>query len=597
MRTEPYAYPKRFRLTGLIELTYRDYNTTSKYHGRTSESSSSSFEQRYKLGLQGYVYHPKLVSFKVGLLFRRIDSVDNSDIKHEAKDIGYDFSASILRANPVSLHIYGLKTDSTIEDWSSAPYSISSSYYGARLHITKRNFPSAIIEYYSWRFTIEREIRALLYHPYKKYVLEGKRVKEESSISTISANINGFFNSINTRYSIVGSLTDYKSPFRKYEIKNIMTTTYTTLKQEVSTLSTSFQYSDIDYKKLTMFRTDLGLNPIKKLHLDFGYEYLTFESEKEEAQLQTVSNYLLYRFSRLVFGTTHLRYTFGRRNDNKEDTYDIKVGLNYGKSIKDYDFTSYYKFSISKDERRGEYKYMNNSFGVGMSTRRFKFARIYTNYDLSIGKYDYNYTYKEGDFFESDFEDIYVDLNKLSAKGDYTEHKIRIGVSGTGPRRAYWNIEAESRIFDSKIVNHGTVFWIGEEQWAEKIRHHTLTGDIGYPLGQKGLVTAKASYTTGQTNSEDVQKYYYELRFNYRILRNLNLIAWWREDWRNKGWWGKRTFLTQRLYGWKTREYQMEIYYVLYRIKLSLEYNVYKVEEGPFTSEYRRIYLKASRPF
>jgi hypothetical protein len=76
-------------------------------------------------------------------------------------------------------------------------------------------------------------------------------------------------------------------------------------------------------------------------------------------------------------------------------------------------------------------------------------------------------------------------------------------------------------------------------------------------------------------------------------------LAWWREEFRNKGWWaGSSTNdINAREFGWKTREYEMEIYYSIYRMKLSLEYNAYWVEEGPVTSEYKRLYVKLSRPF
>jgi hypothetical protein len=287
----------------------------------------------------------------------------------------------------------------------------------------------------------------------------------------------------------------------------------------------------------------------------------------------------------MIFGTTHLRYRFGKRDGIREDSYDIDAGLNYGKTIKEYDFASYYKFSLSKDERYGEYKFMGNSLGIGVSTRKFRVGNIYANYDISLRTFDFSY-YTFGDTGSSTTENV-----------DSLEHKIRAGINGLGPGRTYWNIEAEGRIFDSDTKNAGFGFWIGEEQWAEKIRHYTFTGDIGYPIKQRGMATFKASYTTGKTNSENVERYYYEGRINYHILRNLNLVAWWREEWRNKGWWTGRPTTQQRNYGWKNREYQLELRYLLRRITLSLEYNVDKLEEGPSISEYKRLYMKLTKPF
>jgi hypothetical protein len=296
---------------------------------------------------------------------------------------------------------------------------------------------------------------------------------------------------------------------------------------------------------------------------------------------------LRYRFSRLIFGNAQLRYRFGKRDGSREDSYDISTGLNYGRPVKDFDFTSYYKFNLSKEERYGEYKFMGNSLGVSLSTRKFMWGRIYSNYDISHRKIDFS------SFNESE------DSDRSLEKANSLEHRIRAGINGRGPGRAHWNIEAEARIFDADFSGQRSGFWLGDEDWAEKIRHYTLSGDIGYPVGRRGVATVRAGYTTGTTDSEPVEKYYYEGRFNYRLFRNLNLLAWWREEWRNKGWWAASPIIDSRIraFGWKTREFQVELYYVLYRTTISLEYNSYWSEQGPLTSEYKRLYVKLSRPF
>ena len=595
MTTAPYAYLKRFRFTGLVELTYRDYSLVSTYRGRKAESEWKSFGQRYRVGLKGYVYHPKLLNFSTSLTFRKEQTDYDSGGGTDARDINYDFFVSILPTTPVSLDFYGLKTDSTIEGWGAVHYNITSNSYGARLCFTKMNFPLIRFEYYHWDYTIERKREWLVPDMYE---LNGKSrmIQEKTENNRFSAYINGYLKAINTHYNITSNLSDYTSPFRKYDGKNITANTYTKIKTK-NTLSMSFQDSDIDVTKLTMFTANLTLFPIGRLHHSYVYEYFTSEqrlSETEKVKLgsHTIGNYLLYRVSRMIYGTARLRYKFGKRDGIKEDSYNVNTQLNYGTTIKDFDFTSYYKFSLSEEERRGEYKFMEHSLGIGLSKRKFRWGKVYANYDISIRKYDYMYSVKENDFFDSEFEE----LDKVSAEGDSIEHRIRTGLNGKGPGRAYWNIEAEGRILDSETEDHGTTFWLGEGYWAEKIRHYTVTGDVGYPIGLRGLSTFKASYTTGTTNSEPVEKYYYEVRLNYRILRNLNLLAWWREEWQNKGWWSGR-FLVGREYGRKTREYQMELNYLIHKITVAMEYNVYRLEEGPYMSEYKRLYMKLSRPF
>jgi len=156
MAAAPYAYLKKFRLTGLVELSYRDYSVSSTYRGRKSESGLSSFEQRYKLGLQGYVYHPKLVTFSTSVTFRKEKTdFDSGGGERDAKDINYNFSATFLATRPVSMDVYGSRTDSTIE--GVAPYDITSNYYGTRLYFRHRKYPSVRLEYNHWDYTIERE--------------------------------------------------------------------------------------------------------------------------------------------------------------------------------------------------------------------------------------------------------------------------------------------------------------------------------------------------------------------------------------------------------------------------------------------------------
>lgn len=597
MSAARYAYVKKYRITGLVELTYRDYGIESKYDSKTSKSDYSTFEQRYKLGLTGYVYHPKLVSFAASVTFRKEDGDLGAGGDYGADTFGYDFSLSVLPLNPVSLNIYALRSDSTIEGWGASPFSITSNYYGARFRFTKRKYPFVVVEYSHLDFTIERERGILVYDPREqRVVLRRKPVKEESSIDRYFFNVYGSIKSLRTRYTVAATYSEFSNPSRSYDGINVTATTYTTFKVE-NWLSTSLQFYDIDTYKRKMFATNLRLAPIGRLYHSYRYGYEIYETENEKRHFQTFGNNLLYKYSRFFSASTRLLYGYGKRDGMREESYDINAALHYNRPLKTFEVTSYYRFAFSKEQRRREHTYMNNSVGVGFVTRKFLWGTLYGNYDFAISNYNFSYALKENDFFDWEENGDY-EVEKISAEGDSMEHRVRVGLRGKGPRRVYWNVEAEGRIYDSEIRDHkGTVFWLGEEQWAEKIRHYTVTGDIGYPFGRRGLATAKASYTTGQTNSEDIERYFYEFHVNYRIFRNLNALAWWREDWRNRGWWTGRPLASERVYGWKTREYEIELRYVIRRITFTVEYNVYRYEEGRYASEYRRLLLRARRPF
>lgn len=579
-----YTYPKMFRFTGLIELTYRDYSTISTSYGRRTESGWTSFEQRYRLGLQGYIYHPKLVTFSTSVTFRKekTEVKENPENEWEAKDINYDLSASFLSTRPVSLDVYASKTDSTVEGWST-PNDITSNSYGATLGFIKNRFPSIRIEYNHWDYTIERMRGWRVFDESKELVVERKLVKEKTEMDRYSVNINGFLNFINTRYNIMGDFSEHSDPIRNYTGKNISTSTHTIIKKE-NMLSTSFQYSDIYNTQLTRFATDLRLRPRGRLYHSYGYEYLTSETEKGKTDSHTISSSLRYRFSRRIHGNANFRYTVGKKDGVSEESYDVDAGLNYGRLIRNFDFTSYYKFSFGKEKINGESKFMWHTLGLGLATRKFRWGKVYLDYDFSYRTFDFAY-------------ETLQQTDMKTGQTDAIEHSLRMGINGRGPGRAYWTVEAEGRIFDSKTKRGGGGFWFGEEYWAEKIRHYTLTGDIGYPIGRKGTAVFRASYTTGETNSIGIKRYYYEGRLNYRIFRNLNLLARWREEWQSKGWWAGTTAVESRDYGIKTREYEFDLYYMFRRVTLSLEYNAYKTEEGPSITEAKRLYLRLSRRF
>ena len=117
---------------------------------------------------------------------------------------------------------------------------------------------------------------------------------------------------------------------------------------------------------------------------------------------------------------------------------------------------------------------------------------------------------------------------------------------------------------------------------------------MGIPTGRKGAVTLRASYTTGQTNSLDVKRYNYEARFKYSFFRALRFSAWWREEWFNGEWWAG-SYLHTIGRDTKTKDFGFDLYYNWRKMSFSAEYVVYVLEEGPLSTEGRRLYLKLRR--
>ena len=192
MASSPYALAKRFRITGLVELTYHDYSIESKDDRSGTKYDYSTFEQRYELGLKGYVYHPKLVSFSTRVTFRKDDADWESGGHSDADNIAYDLSASILPMNPVSLHVFALKSDSTIEGSGTAPTSVTTNYYGARFRFTKRHFPLITAEYSHLDYTTREKCCSLDFdRDANKVIVKTKRVKDKTEVDRYNVDIHG----------------------------------------------------------------------------------------------------------------------------------------------------------------------------------------------------------------------------------------------------------------------------------------------------------------------------------------------------------------------------------------------------------------------
>jgi hypothetical protein len=616
--------PRKYHVKGLIELTYQNYTEQSTTPGRTSKTEWNTFEQRYRLGLEGFIYNPKLFIYSANVSYY-LGKTQNSGDAWRNKAVNYDLSASFLQSRPVSVDIFALKVNSTIEGIAKEPYDIASLYYGARLRFTKKKYPSVRLEYTHWGYTIERTSGERI--PYEEFYGGESpfitfRERRKIEIDRYNIFINGALKSIGTTYNLSGNISVYSNnlskdisvdsnPVTGYTGKYFFMNTYTILKKD-NIFSTSFRYNDIDSTKLLSLITRLNLSPIGRFHHNYAYEYLASETYKEKIDAHTFSTNLLYRFSKKIYAYTHLRYTLAKRDGTTEDSYEINAGLNYGRLIKQFDFSSGYQFSLHKDTRRAELKYMSHKLSFGL-TRRVKVGKIYSEYVFTYRTIDYTLKAQalEQESLSSQIIDDYLTDYQLNAqaleqeglisqKTNDTEHRFKVGINGKGPGRTYWTGEAEVRILDASELHDGAwrTVWIGgEQQFAQKIRHYTFRGDIGYNITRKGTAYFKMSYTTGKTNSLDVNSYIYEIGFRYKILRDLNATASWMEKWWSRQWWIGKTYLQKERNDIKIREYKLELNYRLHRVTLTFLYHVYKTEMEPNSYENRRFYLQMSRSF
>jgi hypothetical protein len=210
-------YPKRFSFNGLIELTYTNYTVTSGIDGRKTLGATSTFEQYYRLGVEGYIYHPRLAVFDASIHFRDIKFTAKAGYGNQSKDIGYDINATFLPFRPVSLDLYARKIDYTV-DWTGMPVDTSSNLYGARLRVNSRNLPAIRLEYYHWEYGL----------------LRYGDVVDTIKIDRYTLDVRGFLNKLRTRYFFFADIASYTRPEGNYSVQDYRLTTATTFKNALS---------------------------------------------------------------------------------------------------------------------------------------------------------------------------------------------------------------------------------------------------------------------------------------------------------------------------------------------------------------------------
>lgn len=580
---------KRFRLTGLIEFKYLGYSIES---GNGSKTSSNTFEQHYKLGLRGYIYDPRLALFSSYITYHQTKPMGNnaSDGNSNSKDISYELLADFFPNRPINVSAFAMRTTYNYQGSIAAGNNALTNYYGLHLASSYKRLPNFIFEYTHWDYSSDRLSGRLLHDEFDSggLIIEKKTINDKYSIDRFTFQTKGTINSIHTRYSLGFDYSIHSTPFRNFTAEYIRLSTATILKKD-SSISSGFQYSVVDTAKLLTLSSTIRLSPfIKRLYHSYNLEYMSSESGSNISDTYSLASFWRYKLSNKIYARLDLRYQFGTRNGANETIYNLISIVNYAKPIKSFDFTSSYSFSISDEEKNGQFKTMGHSLSLGLSTRGIRWARIYSNYNFRYSSFD----------FASQSNTLETDLGK-SEQFNEMEHRFRLGINGKGLFRTNWTIEGEAQYISTSDgqYNAWRTVWEGDRQWGQKVIEYTLRGDLKYPLWRRGIISFGASYTTGETNSVKTTKYFYEGRLRYNITRNLSFLAWWRTEWKDKGWLSYGTLYNTYTSGMKTRDYEIDLYYAWRAVSLSLEFSSTRVEENSENSETKRLSIILRRPF
>lgn len=589
------SYPKRFEITGLVELIYTDYSFKWSSHGRKSENDYATFEQRYNLGVKGFIYDPRLATFSAKISYDIVNTdYKNQQTENKYKNMFYYFDAQFLPGRPLNIDVYFAKSNGDMQAFGT-PQDFSNNAYGASLIYRNKNLPALKLQYEHWDYSTEitrgrRDLEA------EGVVAIKKRIKINITNERFTARISGYSKPLRTRYVILGEFSEFSSNLLHYNKTYVRSLTQTVLKKDTE-ITTNFQYTQESFYKLLDFNASLMLSPIKdRIYQTYDYEYYNSESGQLKSSDHNFSGTWRYRFSRQFGGIANARYRFGEKNNASEQYYYLNIGLNYIKDLKGYILKSKYTFTLGNLNQSGSLKYMQNYLDCEFITKPYKWGKILLGYYFRYRMVDSNFG--AGNTDTSDMDMDLSDVLQQQLTRDM-ENILRMRINGRGPMRVFWTLELEGRHLDSSDIEGAgwRHMWMGDVPFGSKIRYYTASGEVGYPIGWRATTNFRASYTTGTNDSVPVKRYMYEGRLRYYVFRNMNVSALFREEFYNAGW-RAISPLTQDITKFDTRirDYEVTLSYRWRTFFISSEFIYTKTAEGPITLEERRFYIKLSKP-
>lgn len=586
-------YPKRFYLTGYVEIAYKDYYSSFITNGKEKNFHFSYIEQNYRLGGGGYIYHPRLAVFTATLLyndFRQLAAYSKD--KWKSHDIGYDFSLTFLPYRPIALDIFARKIHHTLDPagvvvQADKVFHWTEYNYGARLRISRfRRLPMIRLEYN---------------HFYQEVIgWERASGKIESDEYTLDAR--GSLAFLETSYQVFAQYIDFSSPATKYKGKYIRLNTRNNIKK-LFVFYNYFSYTDIDYLSLLSFSSNLFFRERKIFDQYYTYSYTQYEyhfpglqeqgiaGQDIKKKIHTITGSWGYRFTNRLRTSLSLNYGSRKENDRKANFYGISASLSYGRPLMGFDFAPRYSFRYKDDEESGYL--LENAIELNLTSRKLKIGVWYTNYSLLLinEKYQY-YTALEESFFGDE-----QTLEKRETKTDRITHSLRTGIRGRGfgkrLSRAQWSVEGELLYSKADIERDRKISEFDEEfdpdlPQKEKITlettRYSIIGSVSYPVGW-ATISARSGLFIGETNSKTLRRFFFEETIQYPLFRNLIFFVKFKEMWDK---------IEDNL-ATRTDQIEFNTEYRVGKVILNLESSIIRKESGDKERYRRKIFLRLRR--
>ena len=585
-------YPKRFSLSGLMEISYNDYLYKIPALKKNNEYHVSFLQQTYGIRAGGFIYHPRLAVFTAGIKFRDNRQLNGVGGKVNSQVYGTDGAVTFLPYRPVTFVVFGGYTRDSLKpvghfinsEWA-VNQNLNDLYYGARLTMLKRLWPLIRLEY---------EHRSSdFFNPGQGY--------RTITTNEVTFDIRGSFRFLNTVYLGFLRYVDFSSPAVSYKSKEMQLNLRSDIMTGV-TFQNAFNYSDIDTSKLFSVGSNLEIRRNQNFNQYYAYQFNRTEHHFAGIESQGIAGTDLkqtlnslngswtYRFANGLVSSLALNYGNEVDNNEKSNFYGINCSMSYGRPLLGLSFSPRYRFLFRKDDLRGEL--LENNLELNLVSKNVSWGTIYSNYSLTVSN--------EKVRFRSATTDEFGDQPVMTGetKIDSIINLLRTGVRGRAPgkrlSRAVWNIEAEVFFSDATIKRTGPKSTFDEdgnetvqiqtETIKRNIRRYSIRGNLAYPTGWASIFFS-TGYSLGESNGRSLRRFFYEERIQYPIFRNLTVLIRWKQLWEN----------IQDTPSRRVDEYNLTGEYRIGRTTVSLEGSVLRSTTDPVNIYVRRFFLKLRR--
>jgi hypothetical protein len=514
------TYPRSFSFSGIVELTYKDYNTEIKSR-YDNKSGYSVFQQKYSIAAQGYIYNPKLAVFSSRLTFL-YNNVFNSTSSFEpdSRNINYELSAIFLPYRPVSLSTYATVNDFKIDSFSwGNPLDNRIVNYGAVFGVNLRNFPTIRFEYYHLDIT-----------PTGSQITQAKTINNSYYLL-----VKGLWLKMKTNYSMNFGLTEINNPNAKFQ--NRFVDLYANTAFKMFSWINFFRYIAQENVKMYGMYSNLQFNRWEKFYSDYFYSFEHEEDNSTGVSIKTVKQELRgslsYKFQSNLQASLSLDYGTVNEADQKSKYDSVSATLHYSRPVKNYYLSSFYRFTLKKSDINTSYT--EHTASIQLTSKSYKWGTFFATYYFSTIDGSFKFAQEASDTSESAPQDQ-IQTGYFQS----TSNSFSLGLRGRALKKVSWLVEGQyiyataSKKRPLNVTDFSGLLESGILETSQKKDYFILMGEFFFPLGKRGtLITLRAGDAFGTIDSGSFDKKYYEIHLSWPVKRNLRIVSWWREAWYN----------------------------------------------------------------